>query len=328
MHQTWRHFVGLMLVGSTALVAASADGPISLVRGGLPHDALYDIAFLDRAGVAVGHHGAILSSSNGGVDWTTGAAPTELALTAVALSSAGTVIVGQQGSIFVGPPGGDYNKVDSPTAERLMSVALHESGLAVAVGGFGTVLVSEDAGHTWLQIDMDWSEFNDEGLEAHLYDADISPTGTILICGEFGLVLRSIDRGRTWAAMHKGAASLFAMHLDSDGRGLAVGQNGVVLRTEDGGSSWSPVPLDTQSNLLDVWASAEDEAVIVGMRTLARSSDAGNTWTLMEGRTVERSWYQALASSHVIERLAENGSVRKEQVYAVGQAGNIVTVNR
>jgi photosystem II stability/assembly factor-like uncharacterized protein len=156
----------------------------------------------------------------------------------------------------------------------------------------------------------------------------IRPNGDILVCGEFGLVLRSTDSGGTWEAMHKGDASLFAMHLDPAGHGFAVGQNGVVLRTDDGGSSWSQVEFGTQSNLLDVWASAEDEAVIVGMRTLARSSDAGSTWTLMEGRTVERSWYQALASSFVVEPLAENGSVRKELVYAVGQAGNIVTVDR
>ena len=327
MQRAWLRFAVLVLVGSAAAAPVAAREPISLVRGGLPHDALYDVAFSDRVGVAVGHHGANLYTTNGGVDWVVRPAFTELALTAVALGSQGSIVVGQQGSIFVGEPGGDYEQVESPTSERLMSVALHESGVAVAVGGFGALLVSVDSGRTWVQADIDWAEMNDEGLEAHLYDVEIKNNGDILVCGEFGLVLQSNNLGTTWEAVHKGTESLFAMHLSAKGLGFAVGQDGAVLRTVDHGQSWQKLDSGTQTNLLDVWASKEDEVVVVGIRALLRSSDIGNTWQAAQGRAVERSWYQALAAS-VVDYPIENGAIHAATVYAVGQMGNIITVNR
>ena len=57
-----------------------------------------------------------------------------------------------------------------------------------------------------------------------------------------------------------------------------------------------------------------------------RSSDMGQSWTIAKHRSIDRTWYSALASG-VVKENNENGSLSMQTVYAVGQFGNIVTIN-
>jgi photosystem II stability/assembly factor-like uncharacterized protein len=281
---------GVLAFAASACVAFGSDvpaDPITVVRGGLPHEALFDVEFRASEGIAVVTHGAVLKSTDGGLTWEAQEPLAELALNAVAVAGERTIIVGQQGAVFVNGENGGYQTVDSGTAERLLSVAVDERGLAVAVGGFGTVLISQDNGVSWTSAELDWMAFNEEGLEAHLYDVEIAPNGDVFVVGEFGLVLRSSDRGATWEALSSGDASLFALHLGDDGVGFAVGQEGLVLRSSDGGQVWTPVDAGTRANLLDVWASPEGEVVIGQRRRDAAWSDPGTR------RSPPVSWWRA-----------------------------------
>lgn len=319
--------VGLSLGAAFATaLPASAEEALTVVRNGYPHDALFDIEIAGKAGLAVGNFGAVLSTADGGSTWQPGEELGEGALTALALSEDRTLVVGQGGTIFLREGDGGFSAVDSGTSERLLGVDVHPGGLAVAVGGFGTVLISEDGGRNWEQAVLDWTALNEEGLEAHLYDVVVNAAGEIYLVGEFGLVLRSRDRGQTWEALASGAASLFALHMVDSGSAFAVGQEGTVLRSRDGGDTWLPVDAGPSANLLDVWASEDGEVVIVGMRALLRSSDDGESWTRISGRAVERSWYQALATGVVTDSM-DNVELHEERVYAAGQMGMIVTIN-
>ena len=318
-----------LLVAAVSVSANTAieERPINLVRTGLPHDALYDIAFTDGVGFAVGRHGAVLTSENGGLDWQAVDVVTDQAMLAVEALDNRIVMVGQQGSIFVGDRASALQRIESPTSELLMSVALDASGLAVAVGGFGTVLVSRDAGTSWEQKFLDWGELQPEGLEAHLYDISITAEGEILLCGEFAMILASSDQGETWELRHLGDASLFAMHLSDNGAGFAVGQEGTVLRTMDDGRSWQAAETNSTANLLDVWQSDQGEVVAIGIRALLRSSDAGTTWVAVQDTTIDRAWYAAL-SPGILTNSIDNGTLSAQLVYAVGQQGNIIIINQ
>ncbi|MCZ0944924.1 MAG: YCF48-related protein [Gammaproteobacteria bacterium] len=316
------------LAALAAGAAANRSGEVlSLVRAGLPHDALYDLAFVGPTGLAVGHHGLLLLSEDGGEAWRAIEPISEAAMLAVDANQERVVVVGQQGRIFSGTDASTLSAVESPTTERLLSVALHESGLAVAVGGFGAVVISEDGGATWEARHLDWIELQPEGLEAHLYGVSISDDGEILICGEFAMILASGDRGQTWQVRHRGDASLFAMHVDGQGSGFAIGQEGTVLRTRDAGATWQPLATGSRANLLDVWHSKEGEVVAIGIRALLRSRDHGQTWASVGGRAVERSWYAALAPG-IVKNNLENGTLQEQRVYAAGERGSIVTVNQ
>ncbi len=317
-----------LAVGAASAVADGGDGEaLGVIRSGLPHDALYDLAFSETAGMAVGHHGLLLLSEDGGAAWQTMAPISDAAMLGVAANEQRVVVVGQQGQIFSGADARTLSAAESPTTERLFSVALHESGLAAAVGGFGTVVISEDGGATWEARTLDWAELQPEGLEAHLYDVHIGDDGEILICGEFAMILASSDRGQTWQVRHRGDASLFAMHIDGQGLGFAVGQEGTVLRTGDAGATWQPLATGSRANLLDVWHSKEGEVVVIGIRALLRSRDRGETWASAGGRAVERSWYAALAPG-IVNNPLENGTLQEQRVYAAGERGSIVTVNQ
>jgi len=139
----------LIVVLSAGSATRASDDVISFIHMGLPHDALYDVSFNGQKGIAVGANGAVLSSDNGGQNWKPNEPTSELALLALATIDDRLLVAGQQGLILAGRDVTDLSVVESPTTERLMSIALHDSGLAVAVGGFGTVLVSTDAGASW-----------------------------------------------------------------------------------------------------------------------------------------------------------------------------------
>lgn len=317
---------GALLLNGPA-VGATSEGQLTLVRAGLPHDALFDAQFQEGRGLAVGAHGVILESLDHGNSWDALDSLGELSLLAIAMTPERSIVVGQEGAIFLAIGSEPYRRVDSGSTERLMSVALHAaSGRAVAVGGFGTVLISNDAGETWKAKMLDWESLNEEGLEAHLYDVEITSYGEIFAAGEFGLVLSSTDGGGTWQTRAQGDESLFALHLGADGTGFAVGQNGVMLRSEDAGHSWERLDTGSRGNMLDVWASPEQEVVVVGIRSLLRSSDGGDSWTASRERSIERAWYQALAPG-VVSQQDDDVTLHKQRVYAVGQMGSIVTIN-
>jgi photosystem II stability/assembly factor-like uncharacterized protein len=318
---------GALLAGAPAS-AGNAAGQLTLVRTGLPHDALFDAQFLNERGLAVGSHGAMLESLDGGRTWRALESLGDLSLTAIAMVPGRSIVVGQQGAIFVATDDGTHRRVDSGSSERLLSVDLdEETGRAVAVGGFGTLLTSDDAGDSWSPVSIDWASLTEEGMEAHLYDVEITSQGEIFVVGEFGLVLSSRDGGTTWQARAQGDESIFALHLGENGIGYAVGQNGLVLRSQDGGQGWERLDTGSHGNLLDVWASAQGEVVVVGIRTLLRSSDGGDTWVAATGRSVERAWYQALAAGTVTEK-EDKLALHEQRVYAVGQTGKIISIDR
>lgn len=273
---------------------AATDDP-ALRYKGTAHDALFDVVFDGSHGIAVGGGGTVLESSDGGRSWAAGARPdTELALLGVALKGDRRFIVSQSGNMFR-YESGHWAALESGTDARLFKVALGERGLVVVVGGFGTVLVSQDDGATWSAPAFDWMDILDDYVEPHLYAAAVVGN-TVTIAGEFGLVLQSPDRGSTWEVVHRGVESIFDFTLDAKGEGLAVGQEGLVLGTSDGGRSWRKLAQLGETNLLGVWRSGS-RAFAAGIRGAYASHDGGRNWKPVTRSDIETGWYQAVASS-------------------------------
>ncbi len=270
--------------------AAVAEG----LYEGTAHDALYGLCLEGSHGIAVGAYGLVVESLDGGQTWQQRAPFTETALLDVTCGEGPGLIVGQQGHIFR-LEDQQYEAVESGTDARLLGVDSNADGLAVAVGGFGTVLRSADGGRTWEALGFDWEAILNDFLEPHLYAVDVSPEGVITIVGEFELVLRSLDGGNSWDTVHQGEASLFSLDLRADGQGYAVGQKGRIIRTGDGGSSWSTLATPDEANLLDVWSGAGGDVLVSGIRTMLRSRDGGDSWESVAGGDLNTGWYQQLA---------------------------------
>lgn len=307
--------------------AVTAQQQIGVIRAGIPHDAVYEMAIDGAIGYAVGAYGIILESKDGGMTWEPVPSPTTLALLGIAMQGDQRIIVGQRGTVLLGKADGGWEAVKSGTESRLMNVALNSKGVALAVGEFGTVLRSHDAGKTWTSLALDWDRFAEGGYQPHMYCARVEESGRLVVAGEFGLVLVSEDDGKTWEAKHKSDESLFGMHILEDGTGFGVGQKGLVIKTTDDGNSWQKVDVGSDANLLGVWASKHGEVVITGIRALIRSSDTGATWTRSMDPQVLRNWYQAIGVGEAKVK-TEAGHIHAQVVYIGGARGTIAQVLR
>ncbi len=282
----------LALAACAAGALAAPDAP-QLRHRGIAHDALYDVCFDARGGVAVGAAGVVLASADGGASWQPQPqAATPLALLGIACEPARRLAVGQSGAILV-DDGGGWRRVESGSTQRLLAVDANDAGIAVAVGGFGTVLLSRDHGEHWEALAFDWQPIVEDFAEPHLYDVHVAPDGAITLVGEFELVLRSGDAGASWTRVHKGDASLFGLHIGADGVGYAVGQQGRILRSDDGGAGWSAVATPVDAPLLGVWSAPGQPVFVAGMRTMLVG--AGDAWRSIDGADIATGWYAAIA---------------------------------
>jgi photosystem II stability/assembly factor-like uncharacterized protein len=314
--------LGLCLGVSLSLGAFAEnteEGMLTLLYQGIPHDALYDVCFDGDTGFAVGLAGTVLITRDAGLTWQPGTPITDKALLGVSCSGKASIAVGQSGTIQIKPVDGDWQEVSSGSDQRLLSVDANDQGLAVAVGGFGAVLRSSDAGATWEPISFDWEAILNDFLEPHIYDVAVFEDNTILLVGEFELVIRSADGGDTWEVVNKADSSLAGIYFSDRQTGYAAGQDGKVLKTDDGGLTWQNLETPTRENLLDVWSSGSD-VMITGIRTLLKSSDAGATWESITEGDISVKWYQSIKGTPT-----ENGA--STNIVMVGHSGRIVQIN-
>ena len=319
---------GFLLLGLLAGVTPSfASVAPTEILSGIPHQALFAIAFDGRYGVAVGARAQIMSSSDGGANWAQEPTTEKLSLFGVALSGERRIAVGQMGLILLKEGEGAWTRVESGTQERLMSVSLNSRGNAVIVGSFGTVLASKDGGRTWRKSSPDWASYFaanaaelGDGFSPHLYAVKVDENNRTTVVGEVGLILRSDDCGDAWRVLHRGdlpggsgRAELFGLDLLPDGRGYAVGQRGLVFRTADGGLNWTPVNVSSTANLLGVALAINGDVTITAMREVLTSRDDGLSWQKLNALDVRTGWYSGAA-------IAEAGG----KPFAVGHSGRII----
>lgn len=303
-----------VLVGSASLPAAAKDATLEVLVSGTAHEALFAMDFDGDRGIAVGARGDIQTTTDGGKTWAKSKIDTELALLGVHLDSSRAIAVGQTGALFLKSADSAWQKVDSNTTKRLFAVRSSAEGVAVAVGEFGAIQLSQDGGKTWHSLAIDWALMGtDGGAEPHLYGVDIAADGAISAVGEFGLVIRSTDGGRSWKRHNFGTASLFAIEIREDGVGYAVGQDGYALKTSDRGLTWQCIDVGSKAILNGVSSTPDGKVGISAMREMMTSQDDGVTWVAVEHPEIETIWYVGIA-------------MRDFGVLAAGQAGRIVRV--
>lgn len=116
-------------------------------------------------------------------------------------------------------------------------VAVHRQGDRwLAVGDYGAVLSSRDAGKTWVQA----RSVPFAGLLTAVTMADARIGWAV---GHGGTILRTDDGGETWTrqAQLEGGPVLLSVLAADARRVLVVGAYGTAAATEDGGATWTPL---------------------------------------------------------------------------------------
>jgi photosystem II stability/assembly factor-like uncharacterized protein len=167
--------------------------------------------------------------------------------------------------------------VKAPLAPRSLLVDVSGRGSRlVAVGERGHVLVSQDAGGSWLQADVP--------TRALLTGVWMHDDRLGWAVGHDEVVVRTRDGGLTWEQVHGAPGNerpLLDVWFADARRGLAVGAYGALLGTDDGGESWRPRPVHGEDEFhLNQIVAAGDGTLYLAAEAghLYRSDDGGRSW--------------------------------------------------
>ncbi|MGD9762755.1 MAG: WD40/YVTN/BNR-like repeat-containing protein [Candidatus Binatia bacterium] len=162
-----------------------------------------------------------------------------------------------------------------PVGDALYGTKLVGSDRGWAVGAFGTILRTDDAGRTWAASPAHTTQ--------HLYDVDFVDRSHGWIVGRSGIILHTADGGQTWRRQDGGAGKhLFGVDFADDNCGVAVGDWGVIVVTRDGGRTWEDRSLGSDIILNDVSMLDCVRGWTVGERgTVLATSDGGRSWAAL-----------------------------------------------
>lgn len=201
-----------------------------------------------------------------------------------------------------------------PQGNGFYGVSFHSSDTGIAVGSFGAIVRSVDAGRTWanrpyVTVRQLWDvsmrdgrigiavgdsatvlRTSDGGLQwSHIYTGErvnfrvvrFVGRDTVYIAGDSGRVLRSINAGATWQGLGTGVVgTLHGLSFLNAKVGMAVGLGGTVIRTDNAGVTWSKCTnLPAHAKLFGAFFRDAQTLIVCGdsMR-IHRSSNAGINW--------------------------------------------------
>jgi photosystem II stability/assembly factor-like uncharacterized protein len=171
------------------------------------------------------------------------------------------VAVGERGfALLSDDQGHNWTARPTPVTRTLTGVAFRDPKLGVAVGHGASLVRTEDGGATWTQV-----ELPDAGSDS-LLDVQHLGGDHFIAYGAFGLYLDSTDAGRTWQRR-----AILGEESTGGESEASPGEEGDEYSDEAFDRHISKV-IQVDSTLLLVAESG----------TLARSADAGATWTQLE----------------------------------------------
>ncbi|MBK9420954.1 MAG: T9SS type A sorting domain-containing protein [Flavobacteriales bacterium] len=173
----------------------------------------------------------------------------------------------------------------SGTTQGLQAVQFPEPSSGFAVGYYGTVIRSVDAGLSWAAVDAPSS-----GDLRSLYFSDALHG---FVAGDSGLY-RTADGGNSWSTVatpveRPWRCVTFATPLVGFCAGGDYGY-GVLLRTDDGGDSWAAVDLDPANPLSKVYFPTAEVgyATFYGYDwTVLKTTDGGLNWNGLPIQPIE-----------------------------------------
>jgi photosystem II stability/assembly factor-like uncharacterized protein len=246
---------------------------------------LNGLFFVDaNTGYAVGSNSSFYKTTNGGANWTQKALGGGLDLTSVrcadALQCLATVRPGDL--LLRTANGGDTFTSVTPSTDPIFAAAFASSTRAVAAGGSGTTVVSDNSGSTWSAVGGRTTEFFNR-LRASSPTVAYAP-------GSNGALARTLDGGATWTTLGVStSASVVDVSFPTQEVGFALDSNGSVLRTDNAGASWQILNTGTTARFFAIAALDANRVLLIGSRGIWRSTNGGNEFARVRSRFAVRA---------------------------------------
>jgi photosystem II stability/assembly factor-like uncharacterized protein len=349
----------LAMVGNNGTILYTTDGGNNWTQNYVgTNEHLRGISFFDTLNAtAVGRDGVILRTTDGGKDWFfIPQTPEFTTLYSVAFPKADTshgIGVGRNGTVKRTTNGGKEWLVSSITQYPLRSVCFLDSISAVAVGDYGKIFKTADAGITWNE--------QPSSTTRHLYSVSFATPKDGLAVGDSGTVLRTYTGGEFWTREFLGGGLPLECVSYPDVKHAFVVPS---IISEDGGVNWKQRDLSAYPSISFCDSlhgagtfSLEVDTVWNGLKSIRIdwyvnfTSDGGLTWygshllysettggnTAAYVQCVDRLRTTAVGFNGYIGHTTDGGNTWREQqsntienLFAVGfgsvQAGNAVGI--
>ena len=305
-----------------AVLALPAVGWAALIK-----DNLYGVkAISPTEGWVVGNFGAIYHTTDAGQTWTARESGTKVPLFGIDFAPDDSRqgpgerpgegpgegwIVGKASLILHTADGGRTWKPQKsviPPEKHLFYVRAVDARTVWAVGDWGAITVTHDAGESWEDRSLGTVTVKVEERpdriantisdDIILYEVSFPDPQHGYIAGEFGTLLATADGGQTWEKRDVGTEkTLFGVSFSTPEKGWVVGIDGLILRTRDAGKTWEVQHGATQTEsieelgfletlrnpgLYDVSVAGQYGVVVGDTGNLLTTADGGETWTLRE----------------------------------------------
>ncbi|MBN4081838.1 hypothetical protein JYU23_01780, partial [bacterium AH-315-C07] len=163
------------------------------------------------------------------------------------------------------------------TTNTLWDVYFSSSKTGCAVGNYGMVLKTYDAGATWYQMDAPSSY--------KIYAMDFVDDLTGIAVGEYKNIIKTTNGGETWSTKAPTSSDwLFGVHFPVIDTGYAVGYKGSVWKSDNAGNfGWVEIKTgDSLTTYKSVHFITGFRGFIAGDNgTIIKTTDGGENWTKM-----------------------------------------------
>ncbi len=290
---------GWVALGTGMEVHRSTDqGATWSVDTNEPSTSFYDVVNTGSSLVAVGAAGTIARSTDGGVNWSVQAAPRTLDLKAV--TDVGGVLVAGGNLEWIlrsTDDGVSWTEVSYFASGADLADIWGDASTVVAVGRWGRILVSGDAGLTWTRTILPVTN------DLAAVDGTAS---SIVTVGANGLIAYSKNSGASWFAPASGGSSKMLSGVWGTGSTfVAVGNtymavnSGEIIRSTDGGTNWSTVSAGVYGDFWGIHYTGARLLALASGGQLVVSDNLGLNWSL--GATLSGTlWDGASDGTHTL----------------------------
>lgn len=249
--------------------------------------ALSGIAFPSASdGFVTGANTTLLHTTDGGATWSQeplAGAPSGADLSVIDCADPNLcLMVDRPGSRLIRTTdAGATGAAITPATGKVLSAAFASASRAVAVGERGLMVVSDDGGATYTPIGGELA-----GLVSGRLRATSSQVANI--GGANGILARTLNGGVDWSTVGVPTTAFVTdASFPTADVGFAIDEAGGAFKTVNGGSSWQILNSGTSVSPRAVLATGTSSVLLVGPRSIRRSTDGGGSFGTVGDRDLK-----------------------------------------